>query len=275
MNIFLKILQALAGAALAAGAAVAFSTWGLPEEGNLLFFSEGFRVTAAGAGAGLSLITALAFTNAWIAARRKDAGETAAGDLLNGIGFGLLPAAAVWKCFEQGTAIGQGTPVPAEIPKAAWLTENGLYQPARIEMLLAAALFAAVILWLMLRKEPLPADGDLMGVSLTLMAAGRLVTEGFREGEAFFFGMPPVGGWIAAAVLAAVMIVWTRRAFRKNKSPGYAWGCWAVMLGTVAVLILQRNGILNTGYPPAELAISCCCGALAMKAALCMGRISR
>ena len=276
MRGFKTVLQGLLGIVLACCVAAATSTWLLSREGDLLFQWRGFRISACGLGAGISLLVTLLFANGWIAARKRRHPEgRSMARLMNGLGFGLLPGAAVWKAFEQETFLGAGTPVLAGLPQAPWLTEQGICFPSRTEMLLALLLFAAACLWLFLRKNDLPENGDLMGVCAAIWAAGRTVTEGLRAGQTVLFEIPWAAGWAVLAVMAIVLTGWTVRAFRQKKNTGYAYVCIPVFAVTGTLLVLLQKGILLSYNAPAALAAETCCALLAVKAVLCMGRVTR
>lgn len=276
MRGFKTVLQGLLRIALACCVAAATSTWLLSGENDLLFQWRGFRISACGLGAGISLLVTLLFANGWIAARKRRHQEgRGMARLMNGLGFGLLPGAAVWKAFEQETFLGAGTPVPAGLPQAPWLTEQGICFPSRTEMLLALLLFAAACLWLFLRKNDLPENGDLTGVCAAIWAAGRTVTEGLRAGRTVLFEIPWSAGWAALAVMAIVLTGWTVRAFRQKKNTGYAYVCIPVFAVTGTLLVLLQKGILLSYNAPAALAAETCCALLAVKAVLCMGRVTR
>lgn len=274
-SILKKILSALAGLVLCSAVGAALGTWGLPEEPDLLTAAGPIRITVSGVGAALSLLTVLMFANIRLGGRERTEGEGPNHPLLDGLGFGLLPGITVWKLFEQGTRLGRGVPLPEGIPAMAWITEGGVWMPSRLEAGLALGLFAAVVIWLMLRKKELPANGDLAGVSVTLWCAGRLVTEGTRALLPGIGGMPPVNGWLAAALMLLYLILWTARAVRASRHPGYAVSCGAVWTLSVAGIIMIRNEILTLNHPVAKIILVCAASALAMKAVLCMGRISR
>ena len=275
MKIWKGIVRLLFALAAALAASVAMGTWELPGESDLIASWQGFRLTASGIGAGLSLLVLLGFAEAWITARRKTSPEEdGIGRVWNGIGFGLLPAVLIWKIFEAQTSRGGGDAAPGEIPGAGWLLREGRWLPAQAEALLAAGLLIAVILWLVLRKEPIPENGDLMGISLGCYAAGRMLTEGFRAGqESRWFG--GLAGWIAAAVMICALAVWIARAVRAKENTGYALACAPVMLAAVAGTVLIQNGILRTGNPWADLGMEAVCSLLAMKSLCCMGRVTR
>ena len=142
-------------------------------------------------------------------------------------------------------------------------------------MILALILFAAVCLWLFLRKKDLSENGDLMGVCATVWAAGRTVTEGFRAGQTVLFGTSWAAGWAALAAMAIVLTAWTVRAFRQKKNTGYTAACIPVFAVTGILLVLLQKGILLSHNAPAALTAEVCCARLAMKAVLCMGRVIR
>ena len=274
MGVIRKTLQALAGLILAALAAAVMSTWGLPEENDLLFAFGSVRISVSGIGAGLSLLTVLAFADGWILAR-KSKEKTGNGRLWNGIGFGLLPGIAVWKCFEQAASQNIGTEVPKGIPQIAWIMEDGKFLPARIELLLAVVLFAAMAVWLIARRESLPDNGDLTGVSLALWCTGRLITDEFHGSQPGLFGAGSIMGWLAAGIMLIILIHWSGRTIRQRKHTGYIPVCTVLFLLSVALIVLIRNRILPLDNPPAELVLICIGALLALKAVICMGRVSR
>ena len=279
MNGWKKALQALTGLILAGCAALAAGTWVFPEERDLILSKAGLRLSVTGAGAGLSLLTLLLFLNGWLRAMRQrdseNPEEAEAGRFWNGLGFGFLPAVTVWKVFEARTLLGRGTPLPEGFGGLPGLTSGGLWLPARAELILSLALFAAVILWLMLRRQPLPENGDLAGVSLTIWGAARLMTEGFRAAQIELLGPDRIVGWLAAGAMAAVLAWWTVRTFRQRKNTGYAFACLPVFVVSVIALVLIRNEVFLTRIPAADLILQAVCALLAMKAVLCMGRVSR
>ncbi len=268
------ILQALSGILLSAATALAVSIWALAGENDTLILSGPLRLSVCGLGAGAALLTALAFADGWIGERKRRGGDRRPGTLLNGIGFGLLPGAAVWKIFEQNTYLNAGEAVGKGIPALPFVTENGLYQPASLEMILALAAFAGLVIWLALRKTEPEENGDLLGVSLTLWGTVRLITEGFRAPEAARLGTELLPVYLSAAVMLLYLLIWTRRALRKKENTGYALACVPVFCVFSAVVILQGLKVISLN-PGADLAIRAAGALLAMKAVICMGRISR
>lgn len=275
MSAMRKALQAFMGILLAAVTAAAVGTWLFPLERDGIFTAGPLNISVTGIGAGLSLISLLAFANGWIGVRKRNGSAGGAGLIWDGLGFGLLPSLAVWKCFEQMTVLGRGNAVPEGLAQNPWLTEGGNWQPCRIELVLALALFACLVIWLMLRRSALPENGDLMGVSCAMWCAVRLVTDGFRMEQLPLMGNARISGWLFAGIMLIVLILWSGRAMRMHQKTGYMLACWPVLLAAVAVMVLTRNQIIRTGNAVADMIMICCAALLGLKAVLCMGRVTR
>lgn len=275
MGAFRKTLQALTGLISAAALAAAVSTLAFPAENDLLFSAGPVRIGVTGAGAGLGLLTVLAFAGCWISVRRKSAGDEKHAGVLNAAGFGLLPGLAVWKCFEQYTVSGKGTRIPEGIISLPWITEDGICMPCRLEIILALMLFCALILWLTLRRKALPENGDVFGTAAAAWCASRLVTDGYHAEQLPWLGQSRITGWLFAGLMFAVLAAWTGRAFRQKKNTGYAFACVPVFAASVTLTALLRNGIILKDNPPAVLVLMICSALLSLKAVLCMGRVSR
>ena len=98
-----------------------------------LFEFSGVTVTVTGVYGTLSVIVLLLFMTWWLLNRKKRTGQPIfAGQVMNGIGFGLLPALAFLKAF-QDISMGKGAAVTEPLPLVRWLTEDGCYRPMRIE----------------------------------------------------------------------------------------------------------------------------------------------
>ena len=274
MRILKRIIQAVAGILLAGIIAFAVSTWVFPDDEDLLLRLGDFRLSLIGAGAGLASLVFFAFADGWAGERESRGEKSFPGTLLNALGFGLLPAAAVYKCFEQQTFLSAGKAVPEGIPALPWVTVNGVYQPCRLETALGLIAFAAVIIWLMLRRTEIPENGDMLGISLTLWSTIRLITERFRSTRLPFLTYAGTITWLAAGVMFAVLVIWTYRTVKNKKNTGYAYACLPVFVASIAVIVLQGVEVIVIN-PRADLAILCACSLLAMKAVICMGRVSR
>ena len=214
-----------------------------------LFDVYGVTVTVTGVYIALSVITLALFASLWLFERKKRTGKAVfAGQVMNGVGFGLLPALAILKAFQEiGT--GKGAAVTEPLPLIGWLTENGLYRPGRIEAAAAALAFAFVCLWLIARGKDIPDNGDLFMISLCLWAAIRLITEDFRREPVNMFR------YTSCATLAACLIVWTVRRGKLAGLPGRT-AMELIAAGTcIAINLLTATGILSVGSEIGDFAV--------------------
>ena len=265
---------AVAGLLAAGAVGLLVQTRVFMTDGETLFSAGEYGIGLPGVGAALAAIVFLGFACGWTIVRRKREEPLSAGLVLNGAGFGLFPAAAVWKAFEAYTPLREGLEVPEGIPQLGFWTEAGCCQPCRMEWVLALALFFVLILWMMLRRESVPENGDVLGVSAALWGTVRLVTETFRSHRLFFPEVPYWVGYAAAGTMAVILCLWVIRARTLHRNEKYAIACLPVFAGAMAVIMLQRHGILQVN-PAADLAILTACALLALKAVLCMGRVTR
>ena len=271
-----KVLQAALGVMLAAGAALLFSNSFFPETGDALAFFGGLRFSVIGAGAGLSLLVLLLFAGGWIGSRgRRDPAGQSCWRTLDGLGFGLLPATGFWKVFEQMTPLGEGKLLPRGWSAIGGLTGEGRFLPCRTEAVLAILLFAAVLVWLGIRKETLPDMGDLMGTSAVLWGAVRQVTEGFRANPVALSGDEPFFIWLAPLSMAAVAMAWTLRAAKRPENRTTVWVCPILFLSAAALLMLIRKGVLPLRNEAAELFVMSLAAGMEALAVLLLGRTGR
>ena len=171
---------------------------------EVLFEVAGVDVTVTGVYAVFSVVILFLFMGLWLIGRKKRTGkEIFAGQVMNGIGFGLLPALAVLKAFQEA-GTGTGSKVLEPLPCIRWLSVNGYYMPGRIETCAAAVMFLLVCLWLILRKNELPDNGDLIMITVCIWAAIRLVTEDFRTQPMNLFRFTSCGTILLCAVLWSV-----------------------------------------------------------------------
>ena len=111
---------------------------------EVLFEVFGVNITITAVYGVVSVIVLLLFMSLWLAGRKKRSGrEIFAGQVMNGIGFGLLPALAVLKAFQEA-GTGAGAKVPEPLPYIRWLSVGGYYMPGRIETAAACASFMQV-----------------------------------------------------------------------------------------------------------------------------------
>ena len=234
--------------------------------GEALAEIAGIRITVKMAAAAIALAVLLVFAALWLRDRKKRAGASLSfGDRMNGLGFGLLPALAVWKAFEHFTAAGKGAEITEPLPALQVLTENGRYAPCMIEMILALACFAAVCLWLMIRKPEMAERGDLLMTAVCLWAAVRAVTAGFRPRTETVFR------YACCAAMLICLAVWTHR--RLSVRPGLlrAVSDGAAAALCTAMIVVTTEGILSVGSGIGDLAVITGCAALTAALTLIAG----
>ncbi len=228
------------------------------------------------AGICTTLLMILLFSGLWaLSARKRTGGRLTAGHRANAVGFGLMPGIAAWKAFEAfagDTANGKTLFEPIrEIP---WFSAEGRFVPARLEFCAAVLLLAGIILWLIVRKDDLPGNGDLLMTVLCLWGAVRSVTEGLRAD-------PPRIGPVSTVILAAAatelicLAIWTVRRGEKQKSAVMTALEWAAVTGCGVLILLQEAGILSMSSEIANLAAAAGCALLAAVLILSAGKDSR
>ena len=276
MSTIRKIGQAFIGLILAAFCALMFGTVVVRRSNDVLWAFGSFRLTVMGAGVGLSVLTMLAFANAWIGVRnRQDPNGMCPGRFWNGIGFGFLPAAAVWKTFEMSSPMSQGFPAPTGFWGIPYVIKDCEWMPTRIELAAALILFTILVIWLMLRKRDVPENGDLAGLSLTLYSAVRLLSGDLRVRHIDVLGGTTSTGLIALGVMACVMIWWIVRFIRKGVSPSYALACVPIfVISAGCILMIQDQRLLN-GNPKAMAIVEITFALLLIKSVVCAGRVGR
>ena len=217
----------------------------------------GVRLTVTGAAIALTILALLLFTICWLRDRKKRTAKPIhAGMLMNGIGFGLLPAMAVWKSFEELQSAGTGIAVVRPLPLIKWLSVGGYYVPCRIEIAAALVCFAAVCLWLILRKEALPDNGDLLLTGICLWALIRLVTEGLKQEGRIAFR------YASCTAILFCLAVWTLRRSSVCAMQRRMIIEWLTAAACTAAIILVMNGIITAGSEIADLAVVVGCGLL-------------
>ena len=214
-----------------------------------LFEVLGVTVTVTGVYALLSAAVLILFMSIWLAGRKKRTGkEIFAGQVMNGIGFGLLPALSVLKGF-QDISIGTGSHVFEPFPLFRWITENGCFRPGRIEMSAAAVCFVLLCLWLIIRKKELPDNGDLLLTAVCIWATIRLVTEDLRSEPQDLFR------YASCMTLAGCMILWSARRTRMiHATARMAADLLAVGI-CIAAHLITAWGILSVGSSVGDFAV--------------------
>jgi hypothetical protein len=261
---------------LAAAVCALTSTYFFRSSGDILFTAGPAEFHAAGFGAGLGFLTMVLTGNLYCHDRKKRNRErNSFGLMLQGAGFGLLPAAAVWNAFLHYDRMGQGAEIIPPMPALPWLTENGTYCPARIDLCAAVICFLAINLWLILRKRDLGRKGDLLMVSGTVWAAIRIATESFHGDNRQMPWGHPVLRYAGCMVILICLAIWTGRREKKSKTAVQLILDWiAVLIGTAAIVITSE-GILSTGSAIGDFAVLSGAAALIMTVTLTAGGDSR
>lgn len=217
----------------------------------------GVKVTIKIAGLGIAFLVTVLFAALWLADRKKRTGRTASpGEWMNGAGYALLPAAAVWKAFEQMLRSAAGTEVAEPLPLIPWLTENGRYCPCRIELAAAVLCFIGVSLWLMFRRQETEGRGDLLLVTLCLWTAVRCVTESFRPAES------PLIRYLCCSGMAVCLLWWTVRRNSIRRSLTRTAADWVAAAMCTGIIVVTTEGILSVGSRIGDLAVITGCAVL-------------
>lgn len=233
--------------------------------GEVLFEVAGVNVTVTGVYAVVSVVILFMFAGLWLIGRKKRTGkEFFAGQVMNGIGFGLLPALAVLKAFQEA-GTGAGAKVLEPLPCIRWLSVNGYYMPGRIETSAAAVMFLLVCLWLILRKEELPDNGDLILITVCIWAAIRLVTEDFRKEPMDLFRFTSCGTILACAVL------WSVRRARYSRMTARTVIDLAAVCACIAINLITSLHIVSAGSGIADFAVKTGSAALLLILTLMIG----
>ena len=226
---------------------------------------SGVKLTVRMAGIVAALLILILFTLLRKAMNKKAASETKTLiKWIDGIGFGLLPAIAVWKIFESAYD-GAGRAVIEPLPAIPWLTENSRFLPCSIETAAALLCFAGMCLWLMFRKDELAGKGDLLIVSLCLWAGIRIVTESFRESP------DNVLRYVYCAAILICLAVWTTRQQKSPHANQRAAGSWLAAVLCTAMIVLTASGTLSVGSAIGDLAVITGCAVLIVLLALLCG----
>ena len=230
-----------------------------------LFEAAGIKVTVTAVYGVFSVLILILFMSLWLLGRKKRTGKDLfAGQVMNGIGFGLLPALAVLKAFQQAWT-GAGAKVTEPLPLILWLTEDGYYMPGRIETAAAAAAFAMICLWLILRRKEIPDNGDLLMIAVCIWAVIRLVTEDFRAEPWNLFRYTSCGTVLLCAVIWSV-----RRAIRIRMPVRTAADITAVCI-CIAVNLLTSTQVVSAGSGIADFAVKTGSAALMLILTLMIG----
>ena len=232
---------------------------------ELLFDVAGVKITVTLICAVLSIAVLILYMSLWLCGRKKRTGEPIfAGQVMNGIGFGLLPALALLKAF-QSLSPETGSKVFEPLPLLRWLTEKQFFVPGRIETAAAAACFAVICLWIIIRKTDLPDNGDLLIIAMCTWATIRLVTEDFRTDPQDIFR------YASCATLLAALVLWSVRKMKIIHTPVRMIADLLAAGICAAVYLVTARGILTAGSEIADFAVKAGSSALLLMLTLVVG----
>lgn len=230
-----------------------------------LFEVFGVTVTVTGVHVFAVVVVSLLFMTLWLIDRKKRTGKPIfAGQVMNGIGFGLLPGLAVWKALRD-IGVGPGAEIPEPLPLVDWLSKDGFFRPEHIEIAAAIGCFLLLCLWLILRKKDMPDNGDLLLISICVWAVIRLVTEDMRTGPRDIFRYASCGA------LMVCLLIWS---LRRAVICGVPWRVFldVALVGIcLAVHMVTAKKVLSVGSEIADFAVKTGSAALALLLTLLVG----
>ena len=223
-----------------------------------------------------AILVFIIFSGCWIREiRKRYKAKLTAGAWFNAAGFGFFPAMAAWKIFEPYCGLGtDGKKLFDPLGPIDHLTRGERFAPDRLELAVTLAAFIAIVIWLMVRKQPLPGNGDLFLTVICVWSAARITTESLREFTARYEGVSLI---MIAAVTAEIvtMAIWTVRRGRKHKNAAMTLLEWTAILACGVISILQDADILSMGSSIADLAVTAGCSVLSAALILSAGKDSR
>ena len=214
-----------------------------------LFEIAGVSITITALYGFISAVILILFMSLWLIGRKKRTGQPIfAGQVMNGIGFGLLPSLAVLKAFQE-MSTGKGSKVFEPLPMIQWLTEDGFFRPGRIETTVSLLCFAVLCLWLIFRRNELPDNGDLFMISLCLWATIRLITEDYRDVPQDLFRYTSCG-----TVLGCLIVTVIRRS-RIHPEPGRTLLDLFTVGICIALNLITAEKVLSVGSEIGDYAV--------------------
>lgn len=197
--------------------------------------------------------------------------KTGIGKIMSATGLGLLPGLTVACIFRSVYAAQSGF---------VWVVPftGGIVtvSPFLAQAALFLAAFAAMTLWLIIRRTPLPDNGDLLLVALAMCGTVRLLIIMF---SAVISGSPVIWDWrtpaVAFALVLIPLIVWSVRFGHSNLKKGYIPLCWIVFSAAGTGIVMRIAGKWSVPLEIVDTAISIALILLLLKAVCCMGRVSR
>ena len=235
--------------------------------------------TMVQAGLAAAILIFILFALLWIREVRKISKEKlTTGTKFNAAGFGLLPGLAAWKIFEPyfGLRMTPGRKLFDPLSPIPHLTRGDYFAPDRIELLTILLAFAAVVIWLVIRRRPLPGNGDLFLNVICMCSAIRIITETLRE-HPVRLGEDGVSVFMLGAVAAEIvaMAIWTARRGQKQKNIAMTLFEWLAILACYVISILQDIGVLTMGSHIADLVVTGGCSVMSAALIMSAGKDSR
>lgn len=205
---------------------------------------------------------------------------TKTGKRLNALGFGLLPSLAVFGLFTEGTENALG-----RISHSGWLKDTLLtaaneegrivYRTGRIATVGLLLLFALLVLWLALRRERIPDNGDVLLVAVTELGGLITVMSLLSAEDSIRIGNIPLQAIIGFALMLIPLTVWTVRNGKQKKNTVLTVACWTVfILAAAAIAVREYTDWFGT-ETLTRTAIRTGATLLAAKAVLSPGRAER
>ena len=118
-------------------------------------------------------------------------------------------------------------------------------------------------------------DGDVLWTSVTGLGALMIVISTIAREDGLKLGNMPVQVWIGFLLIMIPLFVWAVRNGRQKKNTAYIIVCTAVFFLTAAVVAVREYSELLGNETVTLTAIRTGASLLAVKAALCLGRVSR
>ena len=234
------------------------------------------RISSIAIGAILSLLTMFLFAfYRMIGYRKQPNSGFILWKRLDCVGFGFLPAVAIWKVFEQETETGKGIRLFEPIPEIPFITVEGHFSVSRIEMILAVLCFISVVIWLAARKKELPGTGELIMTVVSVWGMIRAMTETLRQTPFLYAGNVNLTQILMLIAADIVLAIWTVRIGEAEKSTAFAVLEWIACLSCQGILVLNSAGILSAGSKISNLAVNTGCMLLSLILILSVGKESR
>ena len=122
---------------------------------------------------------------------------------------------------------------------------------------------------MMVRKDELAGQDDVLIISLCLWSGIRVVTESFREAP------DNILRYVYCAVILICLAIWTVRQQKQPDVKRRAAGSWLAAILCTAMIVLTASRTLSVGSAIGDLAVITGCAVLTVLLALLCGNDSR